>query len=374
MSIYGNLNYFMILKNSFPICYLSKNKILIYKGTCFIEYDLVSNTSETILNFKSSKLNFFLSKFSIFTRILRLNIRCGLKISDHVIVFYKGSKIYELNKNSKTISNGYSIIDGSRPFSFTKISNLKNFDDGVYFGSYIHNPNKNPVSIYKRIKEDIWDVVYTFPAGEIEHIHNIIVDPHKNLVYVLTGDFKNASAIWIAKNNFTEIIPILRGKQIYRGCVGSVSSKGLLYATDTPFENNSIRLLTLVNDNWISKKIHHINGPSIYGCKWRDDTVFSTSVESDGFAKPSLIYKLFGSKRGKGIKENYCIIYKGNIERGFKEIYRVKKDSLPFYLFQFGVLIFPSGINNSFFLPIYHIATKSSLNMLIIKQTLRNIK
>lgn len=363
----------MILKNSLPICYLSKNKILIYKGISFIEYDLVSNTSKIILNFKSSKLNFFLSKFSIFTRILRLNIRCGLKISDNIIIFYKGSKIYELNTNLKTISKGSSIIDGSRPFSFTKISNLKNFDDGVYFGSYIHNPNKNPVSIYKRIKEDVWDVVYTFSAGEIEHVHNIIVDPYKDLLYILTGDFKNASAIWIAKNNFSEVIPVLRGNQIYRGCVGSVSSKGLLYATDTPFENNSIRLLTTVNDNWISKKICYINGPSIYGCKWNDETVFSTSVESDGFVKPSLTYKLFGNKRGKGIKENYCIVYKGNVEKGFKEIYRVKKDSLPFYLFQFGVLIFPSGINNSLFLPIYHIATEGSLNMLILKERSRYI-
>lgn len=364
----------MKLKNTFPVCFLSTNKILVFKDFTFLEYDMITTTLTKIFRYKPSKFNFILSKSAVLNRILRLNIRCGLKTTNDIIIFYKGRKIYEFDKIHKTISEGYSIIDGSRPFAFTEISGIKNFDDGIYFGGYIHNPRKKRVSIFKRVNKDSWNIVYTFPEGEIEHVHNIIVDPYKDLVYVLTGDFTNASAIWIAKNNFADITPVLRGKQIYRGCVGSVSEEGLLYATDTPFENNSIRLLTLIDNKWISKHISDINGPSIYGCKWKDETVFSTSVESDGFVDPSLMYKLFGNKKGKGIKENYCIIYKGNLKRGFKEIYRVKKDNLPFYLFQFGVLMFPSGVNNSSYLPIYHIATKSGFDTLLIESLHEEIK
>ena len=251
---------------------------------------------------------------------------------------------------------------------FSKIECIKGFDDGIYFGGYKGNPNKDPISIYKRIQKDDWIEIYRFPQGSIEHIHNIIADPYKNVVYILTGDFDHSAGIWIAQNRFESVVPLLVGNQKYRGCVGLPTPRGLVYATDSPFVKNSIRLLKNEGDKWESIHLMDINGPSIYGCQWCNDLVFSTSVEGDG-RNQSIWYKLFGKQRGISIKENYSFIYKGNMEDGFREIYKAKKDCLPFYLFQFGVLIFPSGTNYSLFLPVFHMATQKNTMHTILLET-----
>jgi len=345
------------LKNSFPVCFLSHNEILFFHKGLFKTYDITNENTLNIIKLKLTLFENLLAHVPILSRIFRFGIRCGIKVSNDLVLFYKGSKIYELDLKLKSISSGFSTKDSSRPLAFTQIEKLKGFDDSVYFGGYLENPDRKPVSVFKRICTDHWDEVYRFPKGEIEHIHNIIPDPYKNLVYILTGDFNKSAGIWVTKNNFETVEPILSGDQIFRACTGVATLEGLLYATDSPFSKNSIRLLSYSNDKWDSMKICNINGPSIYGCQWNDDIVFSTSVESDGARYPTIWYKLFGFKRGSGIDENYCCIYKGNNEKGFKEIYRVKKDWFPFFLFQFGVLIFPSGLNCSSYLPIYHVAT-----------------
>lgn len=76
----------------------------------------------------------------------------------------------------------------------------------------------------------------------------------------------------------------------------------------------------------------------------------------------------FGCKRGAGIKDKYVHLYIGNLQDGFKEIYKEKKDFLPFYTFQFGVFKFPYGENNGDTLFFQPIATrKNDMSLLAIK-------
>ena len=113
-----------------------------------------------------------------------------------------------------------------------------------------------------------------------------------------------------------------------------------------------------------AKEIFNIHGSCIYGGKWRDRFVFSSTVEGDGrnMTRRELF---FTRKRGAGIKDDYVHMYIGNLEEGFKEIYKEKKDCMPFYTFQFGVFKFPAGVNNSDTLYFQPIATqKNDLRML----------
>lgn len=93
------------------------------------------------------------------------------------------------------------------------------------------------------------------------------------------------------------------------------------------------------------KKVMLIAGSCIYGCKWKDNFVFSSTVEGDG-RNMTRFYFLFGRKRGSGIKDEFIHLYYGNSYDGFKEIYKEKKDWLPLYTFQFGAFRFPYGENN----------------------------
>lgn len=357
----------MVYKNTYPICFLSKTSLLIFKGDVFWILDLSNGKITKLIRFNNSLSESVITRLPILARILRKGIRCGINISENIVLFVIGQKIYELDIANGQFSDGYRTPDKSRPLMFSKIECIKGFDDGIYFGGYKGNPNKDPISIYKRIQKDDWVEVYKFPQGSIEHIHNIIADPYKNVVYILTGDFDHSAGIWMAEDGFKSVLPLLAGDQKYRGCVGFPTPQGLVYATDSPFAVNSIRLLKNAGDVWETIHLTDINGPSIYGCQWQNDFVFATSVEGDG-RNQSIWYKLFGKQRGISIKENYSFIYKGNLEDGFKEIYKAKKDCLPFYLFQFGVLIFPSGLNENSFLPVFHMATqKDGMNTILLE-------
>jgi len=356
----------IIYRNTFPICFLSKSSLLTFKRGVFKILYLSNGKITKLIKFNTSLKETILTRIPLLSRILRKGIRCGIKVSENLVLFVVGQRIYELDIANEIISDGYLALDKSRPLTFSKIEGINGFDNGIYFGGYKGNPNKNPISIYKRIQTDQWEEVYQFPQDTIEHIHNLIADPYKNAVYILTGDFDHSAGIWMAENGFKSVVSLLVGDQKYRGCVGFPTFNGLVYATDSPFSYNSIRLLKNSSKNWESIHLMDINGPSIYGCQWGNDFIFSTSVEGDG-RNQSIWYKLFGNKRGLGVIENYSSIYKGNLKDGFKEIYKVEKDRLPFHLFQFGVLIFPTGLNESSFLPVFHIATKKNgMNTILI--------
>jgi hypothetical protein len=264
--------------------------------------------------------------------------------------------LYKLNISTKTLSNGYTPDEGVRALYFTEIESIEGFDNSFVFGGYLSNSQKKSVHIYKRIEQDKWEIIYTFEEGQINHVHNITPDKYNNCVWVFTGDFDNSAAIWKVTDNFKNVERVVSNSQIYRGCIGFPTKEGLIYATDAPFHDNTIRILKQKGNNWVSEKICDIDGSSIYGCKYKDKFVFSTTVEPDGRGS-SLLKSMFYQKRGVGIKDNFTHIYIGNYEKNFKDIFKLEKDIWPF-IFQFGTIKFPSGENNTDYLIFEPVATK----------------
>ncbi|MDO5772639.1 MAG: hypothetical protein Q4Q28_10985, partial [Bacteroidales bacterium] len=244
-----------------------------------------------------------------------------------------------------------------RPLSLTKVERVTGFRDGIYFGGYLGNREKKPVSVYKRTGKDNWVVVYTFPQGSINHVHAVVNDPYRDCLWIFTGDFDEASAIWKVTDNFKRVERVCCNDQKYRGCVVFALPEGLLYATDAPFEDDYIYLMN--PSDYSVKMIAPIDGSCIYGCQWRDKFVFSTTVEGDG-RNTSRMEFYFGRKRGAGIKDDFVHMYCGNLKEGFKEIYKEKKDCMPYYTFQFGVFKFPYGVNNTDTLYFQPVATREN--------------
>ncbi|HBT85778.1 MAG TPA: hypothetical protein DEB12_07720 [Porphyromonadaceae bacterium] len=308
----------------------------------------------------------YLCRFHLFRRLFRLGVRTVIQADYQTVLLFVNKKIIEFDIANSTISKGYTPEKGIRALYFTRIKNITGFDDGIVFGGYLSNPHKKQVHIYKRVGIDAWEVIFTFSEGEINHIHNIIPDKYNQCVWILTGDFDDSAAIWRATDNFRNVERILYNKQIYRGCIGFPTEKGLLYATDAPYFDNSIRLLYNKSGKWVSGKICDIPGSSIYGCSFKDKYIFSTTVEPDG-RNSSLFKLLLSRKRGAGIKDNYTHIFMGNIKNGFQNIYKLEKDGWPF-IFQFGTIRFPVGDNQSNYLIFEPIATKKhNLSFLKLK-------
>jgi len=133
--------------------------------------------------------------------------------------------------------------------------------------------------------------------------------------------------------------------------------EGLLYATDAPFADDYIYLMN--PETYEVNELFPIDGSCIYGCQWNDKYVFSSTVEGDG-RNMSRLEWLFSRKRGTGIKDDYVHMYCGNLQEGFKEIYKERKDGLPYYTFLFGVFKFPAGINNTDTLYFQPVATQEN--------------
>ena len=231
------------------------------------------------------------------------------------------------------------------------------FQDGIYFGGYLGNMDKNPVNVYHRVGEDKWEMVYTFPKGAINHVHAIVSDPYRNCLWIFTGDFDDSAAIWKVTDGFKKVERVACNDQKYRGCVVFVLPEGLLYATDAPFADDYIYLMDPETNE--VKEICPIDGSCIYGCQWKDKYVFSSTVEGDG-RNTSKMEFLFGRKRGAGIKDDFVHMYCGNLKDGFRKIFKERKDGMPYYTFQFGVFKFPYGINNSDVLYFQPVATKKN--------------
>ena len=163
----------------------------------------------------------------------------------------------------------------------------------------------------------------------------------RNCIWILAGDFGEAASIWKAKNGFKEIEKVVSNHQKFRSCVAFPISEGLLYATDTQFEGNSIRILIYDGMYWKSKKIASLNGPCIHGMELKDYFVFSTATEPDAETSNSYL-SLFDNKLANEIKKNRSeIIIMNKKNKNFKLLYSLDKDKLPYRLFQFGNFFFP---------------------------------
>lgn len=336
------------------ICYQQGGVVVFKDGQEQTRYPLHNSIKERLLG--HSKL---------MSRFFRLGIRAAEGIDDSNIVIYYGKMLYEINISTGVMSNGYNCGDGIRPLIFTKVNGINGFDDGLYFGGYLGNREKKPVGIYHRVGVDKWKVVYTFPQGTINHVHNIVADPYRQCLWIFTGDFDEASAIWKVTDNFKKVERLVCNDQKYRGCVVFALPEGLLYATDAPFTDDYIYLMNPYTCEL--RELFPIDGSCIYGCQWKDKYVFSSTVEGDGRNNTRWQF-YFGRKRGAGIKDDYVHMYMGNLQEGFWEVYKEKKDCMPLYTFQFGVFKFPYGVNNSDKLYFQPVGTeKNDLKLMSIK-------
>lgn len=343
-----------IKKQLSPLCFLPDGRLVCYQyGHLII---LKEDSFDSSYPLFSNKRECWLGHYSLLYRLLRLGIRTAIAIDDTHLLLSIGNRVCEYDLASGVLSAGYDL-GTVRPLVFTAIHNQPGFDNTIVFGSYLLNREKNPMHIYVRKGVDQWEKAYTFPKGVINHIHQIIPDPYRKCVWVFTGDFDESAAIWKITENFRHIERIACNDQKYRACVAYALPEGLLYATDAPYAENYIYLLN--PDTLEIRSLFPLDGSCIYGCQWGDQYVFSSTVEGDGRHLSPWQF-LFSRAIGAGIKDYYAHLYVGNINSGFREIYREEKDIMPLYTFQFGVFKFPHGANLSQSLFFQPVATKQN--------------
>ena len=354
----------LIKKGYRPITYENKSTLILSKGNKFFRYWLLDDKLEYLTEVPYTFKFWFSAMNPIFRRVLRGELRNGV-VFDGTFYFTYNSRLWHIPLRSPEPVQPtviFEFVNGKGPLHFAVVDHKKSletgFDCGVYFGEYFSNEAKSEVNLYKVTKDSKIHRVYTFKEGQINHIHNIVFDSHRRCAWILCGDFGKAAGIWRVENNFSNIKCIVRGQQNMRSCIAFPIREGLLYATDSQLEPNSIRLLRLDGLEISTTTLHTINGPCIYGREVMDGFIFTTATEPNVNSAKLSLRDFFKIKPGPGILSNKSVVYYVSRELSIKELFDHKKDCWPYYLAQFGNICLPSGNADSNHLVSYSIANQ----------------
>lgn len=317
-----------------PLVFLEENKVLAYHAMEIYVLDLKEGNKKKIATFDSTIFNRLISRYRLIVRMLRLEPRSCIEIDaeNYLLAFHK--KLWKINIKEGNITEVYRFRTG--------MNHCQSFctnGENIYFGDYMSNPDKHTINLYKFSKKDLSvDIIYTFPEGEVNHVHQIIWDEYRSRYWIFTGDEGDASAIWYTENEFKSINLYLKGSQQYRACVVFVTPENLIYATDTPYEQNYIIKVNI--DTKKCMKCKEINGPGIYGTSDDEFFYWATSVEPE-ISNGSVIRSLFSYHMAQGInlREVHLVCMSKSNEK-IDVIAKYKKDKMPIALFQFGEILF----------------------------------
>lgn len=167
----------------------------------------------------------------------------------------------------------FTVPRGSKPLNICILPN-----GHLFFGEYFQNMSKNSVHIYGSVNNGVtWNTVYTFNAGNINHIHGLFYDKFTNRIWVLTGDRENECIIGYTDNEFKSFHEVLRGGQEYRSCQLFFYNDYIVYATDSQYIENEIRAIN--RETLDIKTVAKIQGSAIKGGQTGNIAYISTAVE-----------------------------------------------------------------------------------------------
>ena len=214
---------------------------------------------------------------------------------------------------------------GIRPLHVTAVRS-----GSIYWGEYFDNRERAEVHIYVSTDRGCtWQIAYTFPAGSIRHVHNIVYDRWGDCLWILTGDEGAECKVLRADCDLRSVEVALAGNQQARAVAAIPTEKGLYLSTDTPFEKNHVYRLDRAGN---VEQVGDLASSSIFGCKVSckigDVMFFSTMVEPSA-ANTCREVHLAGSRNGTN----------------WQVLVRWKKDNWPMRYFQYGNAFLPDGEN-----------------------------
>lgn len=329
------------MKGFKPLAYL-QNKIYFYKrGRLYLLDD--NGLKEVTRLFQTG----WKDSTRFFVRLFRREPKYAVPLEDNKLLIVYKRKLFLFEPVKKTLTCIANARDGfSDPLNICVTSGKWL----AVWGDYGQNKEHAPIYIYGLKKDLTVETIAAFEAGKIRHIHNII---HRRSggYYIFTGDQEENAGIYQCDSDFRLIKPVKTGKQMYRAVVGFDTDKGLLYATDAVNEQNYIYLL---EDGKKPQVITKLNGSCIYGCKIRNNYLFSTTVEPDENNRG--ITSWISSKRGEGIlsDEVHLVCVDENLKSSV--VTKFEKDFFPMKLMQYGSIQFLHGDGQDMW--IYPVAVK----------------
>ena len=301
---------------NFKVLAVYADYLLAAKGYSIGKYSLNGTLIDPVGDLEDPKYAKF-SRYKLTRRLMRAEITALYDLRDGRLLAIAKKGFFMKERGETVFHKVFDMPRGSKPLNlcFTK-------DGKAYFGEYFQNIEKAEVNVYG--SDDgcrTWKVVYTFPTGQINHIHGLFSDPYTDRVWIVTGDRENECIIGWTDDGFQSIHELFRGGQEYRNCQLFFYEDCIVYATDSQYIENEIRR--------IDRKTHEIStlqriqGSAIKGGQWGEVSFVSTTVE------PSEVNK---------DRCSHVWVTKDGMH--WQELFKAEKDSYPAVL-QFATFEFP---------------------------------
>ncbi|MGH9643405.1 MAG: hypothetical protein ACRD3Q_13400, partial [Terriglobales bacterium] len=267
--------------------------------------------------------------------VLRVAGEVGInEIDNRVMIAAVPGAIITRAPGSDEFRITHKICRGTRPLHITPIPN-----GTVYWGEYFDNRNRAEVHLYASDdRGETWHIAYTFAAGTIRHVHNIVYDRWADCLWILTGDDGSECKVLRASCDLRSVEVVLSGNQQARAVAAIPMPDALYLATDTPLEANHIVRLSR---NGRVDEVAALPSSSIFGCRVGASIFFSTMIEPSAVNRSREVH-IVGSA-------DQC---------NWQVLARWRKDKRPMRYFQYGNALLPDGENATRYLAATSIAVK----------------
>ncbi len=194
----------------------------------------------------------------------------------------------------------------------------------VYFGEYRLNSERSEVNLYRYTPgRDTVDIVHTFDAGSIAHVHGMYWDDTTEALYCLTGDNAEECQILRTFDGCKTFELVGERDETWRAVSIVFGQDHLLYGTDASFRANHIYR---TNRTTLERSIlGEVDGPVMFSKRLGDDFIFCTSAE----AAPSQV-------------DNVASLWRATETGICEKLVSYEKDRWNRTLFKLGTIHFPS--------------------------------
>jgi hypothetical protein len=206
-------------------------------------------------------------------RLLRFQVYNVLRLPD-------GSLFVTFDRSIGVVRNGsFRALAGvRRPCRVLRAACALAADGSVYFGEYLLNPERGPVHVYRCAPGSTEvEIVHSFPAGSVRHVHGIYRDPYTDALWCLSGDRGDECRFTTTADGFRSVDVVGCGDESWRGVSLQFTREHVYYATDAEFERN--HLYRLARDGGRRQVLGEIGGPVYYSHAVGGDLFFAVSAE-----------------------------------------------------------------------------------------------
>jgi hypothetical protein len=293
---------------------------------------------ETVAHFHPVWWRNLTSRTTLSYRLVRDGFHALAVLDDHAMVGAVPGAVVTRVPESDEFQVTHRVQRGTRPLHVTAVPS-----GSIYWGEYFDNRERAEVHIYASTdRGHSWQVAYTFSAGSIRHVHNIVYDRWGDCLWILTGDEGAECKVLRASCDLRSVEEVLAGNQQARAVAAIPAQTGLYLSTDTPLEKNHIyRLARRIDGAGKVELIDDLASSSVYGCRVGEAMFFSTMIEPSAVNAGREVH-LAGSREGMN----------------WRVLARWKKDRLPMRYFQYGNAFLPDGENATRYLAATTIAVE----------------